>query len=351
MEYKEKEKVVRLVLCCVHISNSIKLQFQTAKRFLIMRLSFKKYLVVTATLLCFSNFSLAGEVKTCAQKSGSTQDFGDATTTSSGATYGEACHETNAWQQLGVAKIAAPTVNNPNKKVKVALTGNQESTNTSWNAALSQSADTTNGNGTVDTGDNGVTWRVKGTTDWGRNANITQGDILEFKFVVQRATSGNHEFDELKAWVDWNGNGSFANDKSETLINEKWYKVDQHGGLNLDGTTKSYNNDWKVLNGAAKNTIYNSLDSIAIFKTEMQVPVTAALGRTWMRARIACENSITTYTDNMNLTATGYQDQGEVEDYRFNISARPPTPVPEPTTLFVFGTALIGLVLSRKKAK
>jgi hypothetical protein len=305
-----------------------------------MRLNFIKYLAVTTTLLCFSNVSFAGEVKTCAQKAGSTQDFGDATTTSSGATYGEACHETNAWQQLGVAKV------NGNK---VALTGSQEQTNSSWNTGTTQDNDTNN-NG-VDSGDNGVTWRVKGTTDWGRNANITQGDILEFKFVVQRATSGNHEFDELKSWVDWNGDGSFANDPSETLINEKWYKVDQHGGLNLDGTTQSFNNDSKVLNGAANNTIYNSLDSRAVFKTEMQVPDTAALGITWMRARIACENSITTYTDMMNLTAVGYQDQGEVEDYKFNISARPPTPVPEPTTLFVFGTALIGLVLSRKKVK
>jgi len=312
-----------------------------------MRLTFNKYLAITVILLCFSNAALAGVVKNCAEKAGSTQDFGDATTTSSGATYGEACHETNAWQQLGVAK---ERVNG--NKVKVALTGNQESENTSWNADLSQDADTTNGrNSTLDTGDNGVSWRVKGTNLWGRDANITQGDILEFKFVVQRATSGNHEFDELKSWVDWNGDGSFANDQSETLINEKWYKVDQHGGLNLDGTTKSFNNDSKVLNGADRNTIYNSLDSLAVFQTEMTVPVTAALGRTWMRARIACENSITTYTDQMNLTATGYQDQGEVEDYRFNISARPPTPVPEPTTLFVFGTALIGLVLSRKKAK
>lgn len=307
-----------------------------------MRLNLNKYIAVTAALLCFSNVSFAGTVVECSAKTGSSQDFGDATTTSSGAIYGEACHETNAWQQLGVAKI---------NNVRVALTGNQELENTNWNADSTQDQDTTNGrNSDIDTGDYGVSWRVKGTTQWGRNVNITQGDILEFKFVVQRATSGNHEFDELKAWVDWNGNGSFANDQSETLINEKWYKVDQHGGLNLDGTTKSFNNDSKV-NGGNQNTVYNSLDSIAVFKTEMTVPVTAALGRTWMRARIACENSISNYTDLMNLTATGYQDQGEVEDYRFNISARPPTPVPEPTTLFVFASALIGLALSRKKAK
>jgi len=305
-----------------------------------MRFSFNKYLAITVTLLCFSHVSFAGSVVECSAKAGSTQDFGDAKTTQSGATYGQACHETNAWQQLGVAKV------NGNK---VALTGSQEQTNSSWNTGTTQDNDTNN-NG-VDSSDNGVRWRVKGTTDWGRDKNITQGDILEFKFVVQRATSGWHEFDQLKSWVDWNGDGSFANDPSETLINEKWYKVAHHGGLNLDGTTRSFNNDSKVLKGAAHNTIYNSLDSRAVFKTEMQVPFDAALGRTWMRARIVCENSITHYTKDMNLTATGYQDQGEVEDYKFKISARPPTPVPEPTTLLVFGSALIGLVLSRRKAK
>ena len=60
--------------------------------------------MVTLTLLSVSNISYAGTVKSCETKStrngdsySKNFDYGDA------IGYGEACHATNAWQQLGTS--------------------------------------------------------------------------------------------------------------------------------------------------------------------------------------------------------------------------------------------------------
>ena len=316
-----------------------------------MRLNFNKYIAITVTLLCFSNVSLAGTVVECSTKN-SSKDYGDATVDSKGVAYGEACHETNAWQQLGKAKDV--------DKNLVDLEGDSGSKNDDisenrgWNAGFSQ-ADDTNSNG-KDSGDNGVRWRVA-NDDGSFSGNygqpeLTQGQAVQFIFMVTRSDEGNHQFDELKVWVDWNGQDGFNNDAinssdSEILYNVRWNKEEDkndrsEGDAGYSGNAVDFNNDV----GA-----YNNIDTYRSYTLETTIPMDAIVGETWMRARIVCENSLTNYSDNMNLISTGYQDQGEVEDYKLTINARPPTPVPEPTTLLVFGSALIGLVLSRKKAK
>jgi hypothetical protein len=91
---------------------------------------------------------------------------------------------------------------------------------------------------------------------------------------------------------------------------------------------------------------------VGVFKVKVQVPLDAVIGSTWMRARVICENSLTTYDRNNNVFhATGYYHQGEIEGYKLTINAIPPTSVPKPITLLVFGSALFGLVRSRRKVK
>ena len=315
-----------------------------------MRLHFNKYLAITVTLLCFSNVSFAGSVVECSAID-SSKDYGDATVDSKGVAYGEACHETNAWQQLGKAKVGNSLVGLQGDS---GSTDDDTSENKGWNADTSQDADTNN-NG-KDSGDNGVRWRIanddgKFTGRYGK-PELTRGQAVQFRFNVTRSDQGSHKFDELKIWVDWNGQDGFNNNGigtagSEILYNAKWHKDQDkndksEGEMNYSGNSQNYNHDIKA---------YNNSDTFRSYHLITTIPDTALIGDTWMRARIVCENSLSNYTDNMNLISTGYQDQGEVEDYKLTINARPPTPVPEPTTLFVFGTALIGLVLSRKKAK
>lgn len=286
-----------------------------------MRLNFNRYLAITVTLLCFSNVSFASSVINCGS---GTYDYGDADVSIDGTPYGEACHDTNRWQQLG-------TSDGGELEGDTGDTSDADNENNGWTGEKS--------NESVDSGDNGVAWKVQNLDGtWPSTFNsgeLTPGAKVKFKFVVTRSNEGNHKFDQLKAWTDWNGDGTF--DDSESIIDRKWYKDEIHGKMNkIDGSTVSYNNDLNT---------NNSLDTKAVFKVTMHVPLDALLGNTWMRARVICENSLVQDND-YTLSSTGYYHQGEVEDYKVAINQ-----VPEPTTLLVFGSALIGLVLSRKKAK
>jgi hypothetical protein len=301
-----------------------------------MRLSFNKYLAITVTLLCFSNVSFASGVLDCAtaNKDNGSYDYGDATesgnaTVSNGSKYGQACHDTNRWQQLGWTGDGALEGDSGDRS-------DDANKNGGWNAETTQND--------VDAGDNGVKWKVQNSDGtWPINFSreeLTAGANVEFFFIVKRSNEGNHKFDQLKAWNDWNGNGIFED--NEAIIDEKWYKNHDRNG-NLLANTSNTNSDLPTNNNA---------DVWRKYYTVMQVPIDAVVGETWMRARIICENSLTTDDrDNNIFLSTGYYHQGEVEDYKVAINARPPTPVPEPTTLLVFGSALIGLVLSRRKAK
>ena len=81
----------------------------------------------------------------------------------------------------------------------------------------------------------------------------------------------------------------------------------------------------------------------------MTIPTNSAIGDIWLRARVVCSTSLGLYSDNMNLIATGYQHQGEVEDYKLTVVARAPAaPVPEPATLFIFALGLLSLAANRK---
>jgi hypothetical protein len=306
-----------------------------------VKFTIKKLFVVGITLLSVSQFSYAGSVKSCETArtdwSNKSYDYGDA------SGYGEACHDTNAWQQLGRA-----TTKENGVVTAIELQGDSGTTNDSvsknrgWNAETSQKS--------TDQGDNGVRWRIKnedGTwSSWGKD-ELTQGQTVEFKFVVQRSDEGNHQFDQLKAWVDWNGNGIFENDGSETLIDEKWYKVADSfsDGNSLGNQGGGFNNDPLVNNGT-NNSIRNSDVTITNVRVIKQIPYDAAIEDVWLRARIICENSLTHSDRNNNIfLPTGYYHQGEVEDYKLAINH-----VPEPTTLLVFASALFGLMLNRKKS-
>jgi hypothetical protein len=293
-----------------------------------MRLNLNKYLAITVTLLCFSNVSFASSVVSCGS---GTYDYGDATVSIDGTTYGEACHDTNRWQQLG-------TSDGGELEGDTGDTSDADNENNGWTGEKS--------NESVDSGDNGVSWKVQNIDGtWPSTFNsgeLTPGAKVEFQFVVTRSNEGNHKFDQLKAWTDWNGDGVF--DESESIIDKKWMK-------NRDS------NNVKNGNGSSNTDLNtnNNTDTQRIYTTNFTVPSNAVIGDTWMRARVICENSLTTYDRNNRIFhATGYYHQGEVEDYKVAINSKAgdgPTPVPEPTTLLVFGSALIGLVLSRKKTK
>lgn len=291
-------------------------------------------------LLGFSNLSSAGQVVSCDTASkwdngGFELDYGNASYKDSSA-----CHNTQAWQKLG----------------------------TDWNSDAPSTEETD-----LSTND-GVSWETSsdgGNTWENKNGELSAGHLVRFQFDVTRATTGNHKYDLLKSWVDWDQNGVW--DESEDIISKKWWKntdSDQStaatsGDVNNDlGTWRGLKNKtdmsdnlWiqtgnKIWKGHWRDDVYNSADTKAtFFSAAIEIPVLKALKDIWLRARVVCENSLQQYSQQMNLISTGYQHQGEVEDYQLTVakSGKPPLPVPEPSTLLIFGMSLLALRTYRKK--
>lgn len=264
-------------------------------------------IILTALLLIgFSSFSQAGTVISCIDKSNanSKYDYGDAP-----SSYGTACHDTDRWQNLG-SKWDTDSANN--------LVGNDDATDdgVSWKTSS----------------DGGDTW-----SSWSSNGVLTRGDTVKFRFSVNRSNDGNHLYDELKAWVDWNQDSNWSN-SGEVIKKKRWAKNENKKGK-LSTSSSSFNTDLQT---------YNSNITFANFYKKLTIPLDAMLGDTWMRVRLVCENSISQYSANQVLDATGYQHQGEVEDYKLTIVAKAAA-VPEPATLFMFALGIFALGAKRKK--
>ncbi|MCP4011098.1 MAG: PEP-CTERM sorting domain-containing protein [Proteobacteria bacterium] len=215
--------------------------------------------------------------------------------------YGQASHGTGEWQWLG-------------------------DTWTAENAPLAN-----------DSSDDGVWWSTDGGTNWG-HGDIFAGQEVTFRFDMHRAAYGRHEYDQLKAWIDWDGDKAWDN-VNEEIIATQWFK-----NTIEDGNTKFADNVWR--DSLAANNGDNVLNPTAVlfkqFYATLVVPEDAYIGETWLRARVSC-----THTSFNNTNPYGRLWQGEVEDWALNVR-----PVPEPGTLFLIGTGILGIVsLSRKRMK
>ncbi|MGL1957603.1 MAG: PEP-CTERM sorting domain-containing protein [Colwellia sp.] len=301
---------------------------------------------VSIILIIFSNVTFAGAVVSCDDDrlNGKNLDYGNATDQESSA-----CHATNAWQQLG----------------------------SDWDSDSPSTEETD-----LTTND-GVSWVTSndGGANWVTNGELTSGGLVKFQFNVARATTGNHKYDLLESWIDWNQDGEWNDDEydntnadKERIISEKWWKnqdsegnVATSGNKNWDLSTwnelgqadngsknrdGNWFQDWYGGNNQWAKEIYNSDDQHATYTTgKITIPVLDALQEIWLRVRVVCENSLERYSDGMNLIATGYQHQGEVEDYKLTVASNSGAQsVPEPSTLFIFALGLLAFVIQRKQA-
>jgi hypothetical protein len=112
-----------------------------------------------------------------------------------GGGYGFARHVTGEWQRLGVL----------------------------W--------DNESGQLTVDNddSDDGVRWTTDGGSTYG--GDLIRGQEVTFEFDMRRAPYGNHDYDQIKVWIDWDGDTVWHNE-DEIILGEKWDKYDDDPDYN-----------------------------------------------------------------------------------------------------------------------
>lgn len=155
-----------------------------------------------------------------------------------------------------------------------------------------------------DLSDNGIWWSTDGS-NFGHPA-VVPGQTVWLKFEANEL-GWNWWKEYVKIWIDWNKDGTWNN--TDELVWEYIWN-DTYTGGNLESTTQI---------------------------KEITVPTYASLGRTWLRARITCEW-------NAAMGPTGRINQGEVEDYPFDVT-------PEPATFLLVSVGLVGLGAARFKKR
>ncbi len=201
----------------------------------------------------------------------------------------------------------------------------------------------------------GVSWSIDGGNTFGHEG-LTLGESVIFKIDLYSHNIGGHITDPVRAWIDWNADGSWADD--EMIFSDKYKKAFNDSGYWVKATpddpTPSGENEWNGRHWVNGNTG----DWIKLEYTfSMLVPQTASVGSTWLRARATCDASLggedwqRTWSDwaweakegDINLMAsTGWLHQGESEDYLVAIKPKHIHTVPETSSLFLL---LLGLPL------
>lgn len=218
-------------------------------------------------------------------------DYSDA------AGYGSSWHRTGEWQWLG----------------------------DSWDSEYSVQAN--------DSSDDGVWWSTDSGQTWGHDA-IYAGLDVTFRFDMHRAPYGIHEYDQLKAWIDWDGDYQFdyGDGSLEEIIAEQWFKEE-------DGDTQFVDAEW--LAASEKPNPEGTLLYKEFFTT-VTVPQEMSVGDVWLRALVTCTDT-KTFAES---TPYGYYYQGETEDWRVRVV---PAPVPEPSTIVLLLSGLGGLFWYRRR--